>query len=111
VPFIFYDKLHIQLSRYQVLLYLYGLKIVLIIKRRALSLIDRRPRRRLNTEIDLKDTECADVYWSHLAQDRDQCLAVMNSVMSLWVSQKTYDVLVSWAAVNFSRRTVFFEEI
>jgi hypothetical protein len=27
------------------------------------------------------------VDWMHLAQDRDQCWAVMNTVMKLWVPQ------------------------
>jgi hypothetical protein len=46
-----------------------------------------RPRRRWedNIKMDLKQTEWESVDWMHLAQDRDQWRAVVNTVMNLRV--------------------------
>jgi hypothetical protein len=46
-----------------------------------------RPRRRwvYNIKIDLSETGWDDVDWIHLAQDRDQWRAFVNTVMNLWV--------------------------
>jgi hypothetical protein len=38
-----------------------------------------------NINIDLKDKVCEGVEWSHLAQDREQCCDLVNTVMNLWV--------------------------
>jgi hypothetical protein len=47
-----------------------------------------RPRRRWETNIAMNLTERGweGVDWIHLAQDRDQWQAVVNTVMNLWVS-------------------------
>jgi hypothetical protein len=34
----------------------------------------------------LKEIAFGDVYWIHLAQDRNQWQALMNVVMNLWIS-------------------------
>jgi hypothetical protein len=39
--------------------------------------------------MDLKEVGSEGVGWIHLAEDRDQWLAVVNTVMNLWVPQKT----------------------
>jgi hypothetical protein len=46
-----------------------------------------RPRRRweYNTRMDFKEIWWKAVDWIHLAQDRDQWLALVNMVMSFWV--------------------------
>jgi hypothetical protein len=36
--------------------------------------------------MDLKEVGCEDVDWMHLAQDRNQLQAVVNTVINLWVS-------------------------
>jgi hypothetical protein len=38
-----------------------------------------------NIRMDIRETGCEDVYWIHLAQDRDQCRALMNTVIILRV--------------------------
>jgi hypothetical protein len=49
-----------------------------------------RPRRRWegNINIDLRETGWEGVDWMHLTQDRDQCRAVVNTVMNHRVPQK-----------------------
>jgi hypothetical protein len=46
-----------------------------------------RPRRRWedNINIDLIEIGWCDVDWIHMAQDRDQWMALMNTVMNLQV--------------------------
>jgi hypothetical protein len=46
-----------------------------------------RPRSRWedNTEMDLREIGWEGVNWIHLAQDRDQWWALVNTVMNLWV--------------------------
>jgi hypothetical protein len=46
-----------------------------------------RPKRRLedNIGMDLREVEWEGVNWMHLAHDRDQWRAVVNTVMNLWV--------------------------
>jgi hypothetical protein len=43
--------------------------------------------------------------WMHVAQDRDQWRALVNTVMNLRVSQKAGDFLSSRVTVSLSRRT------
>jgi hypothetical protein len=45
----------------------------------------RRPRRRWEDDVRmyLRETGCEGVDWTHLAQDRDQGRAVVNTVMNL----------------------------
>jgi hypothetical protein len=35
-------------------------------------------------KMNVKDTEFGDVNWIHLAQDRDQWRALVNTVMKMW---------------------------
>jgi hypothetical protein len=60
-------------------------------------LTPRRPRRRRknNIKIDLREVGWEDVDWIHLAQDRDQWRAVVNTVMNLRVPQKAGNLLTS----------------
>jgi hypothetical protein len=53
-----------------------------------------RPRRRWvsNIKMDLREIECDGVNWIDLAQDRDQCRALVNTVMNLRV-MKCWEVL------------------
>jgi len=41
-----------------------------------------------NIRMDLREIGWEVVEWYHLAQDRDQWRAVVNTVMNLWVQQK-----------------------
>jgi hypothetical protein len=54
-----------------------------------------RPRRRWedNIGMDLRETVCEDMYWIHLAQDRDQCRALGNTALNLRVPHKVGNVL------------------
>jgi hypothetical protein len=47
----------------------------------------RRPRRRWvdNIKIDLREIGWIGMDWIHLAQDRDQCRALVNTAMKLQV--------------------------
>jgi hypothetical protein len=38
-----------------------------------------------NTKMDLRKMELEGVDWVHLAQDRDRWVAIVNTVMNLWV--------------------------
>jgi hypothetical protein len=44
-----------------------------------------RRRREDNIRMDLRELRSEVVNWMHLAQDRDQRWAVVNTVMNLWV--------------------------
>jgi hypothetical protein len=46
-----------------------------------------RPRRRwvVNIKMDLREIGWDGVDWSELAQDRDQWMALVNTVMNLWL--------------------------
>jgi hypothetical protein len=56
-----------------------------------------RPKHRWedNIRMDLKKTGREGVDWIHLAQDRDRWRAVVNTVMNLWVLEKTGNFLTS----------------
>jgi hypothetical protein len=45
--------------------------------------------------LDLRETGWKDVYWIHLAQNRDQREALVNMIMNLWVSYKAENILTS----------------
>jgi hypothetical protein len=45
----------------------------------------KRQKWECNIRMDLRETGWEGVDWMHLAQDRDQCRAVVNTVMDLWV--------------------------
>jgi hypothetical protein len=42
--------------------------------------------------MDLKETGCMGVDWIHLAQDRYQCWALVNTGMNLWDPYKAGNV-------------------
>ena len=46
-----------------------------------------RPTRRWedNIKMDLQELRCGGMDWIDLAQDRDRCRTLMNTVMNLWV--------------------------
>jgi hypothetical protein len=46
-----------------------------------------RPRHRWvdNIKMDLREIEWDSVDWIHMAQDRDQWMPLVNTVMNLWV--------------------------
>jgi hypothetical protein len=45
-----------------------------------------RPRRRWkDVKLDIREIGCEGVDWIHLAQDRNQWWAVVNTVMNIWV--------------------------
>jgi hypothetical protein len=53
---------------------------------RKRPLVRTRPRWEDNIRMDHREVEWEGVEWMHLAQDRDQWLAVVNTVMDLRVS-------------------------
>jgi hypothetical protein len=66
-----------------------------------------RPRRRWedNIRMDLREIGWGGMDWIHLAQDRDQCRALVNTVMNLQVPLNVVKFLSSWAIGRSSRRT------
>jgi hypothetical protein len=50
------------------------------------------PRRRY-IKMDLKKMRCESVDWIHLAHDRDQWWALLNTILNLKVSMKHLDLL------------------
>jgi hypothetical protein len=55
--------------------------------------------------MDLWKIEWEGVDWMHLAQDRVQWRAVVNTITNLWVQEKVGEFL-DWVIVSFSRRTL-----
>jgi hypothetical protein len=56
--------------------------------------------------MDLRDTGWGDMDWIHLAQDREQWRAFVNTVMNLWFTSRAGKLLSSSGATGgFSRRT------
>jgi hypothetical protein len=49
--------------------------------------------------------------WIDLAQDRDNCRALVSAVMNLWAPQNVGTFLTGLATFNCSRRTVLHGEI
>jgi hypothetical protein len=64
----------------------------------------RRPRRRWENKIkiDLRERGWGDLNWIHLAQDRNQCRALVNRVMNLHVPLNTGIFISSLATGGFS---------
>jgi hypothetical protein len=54
--------------------------------------------------MDISETEWEGVGWMHLAQDRDQWRAVVNTVMNLWFPQKEGNFLIRRVIVSFSKK-------
>lgn len=61
-----------------------------------------------NSEIDLNETGCMDVYWTYQAQDRFQWKAGLDTVMNLQVSWKVGNFLTSWATINILEMTALY---
>jgi len=59
-----------------------------------------------NIKMDLQEVRCGGMDWIKLAQDRDRCWALVNSVMNLWVPLNKGNFLTSCKPFTFSRRTV-----
>jgi hypothetical protein len=70
-----------------------------------------RPRRRWvdNTKLDLREIERNGMDWIDLAQDRDQWMAPVNTVMNLRVPQNVGKFLSSCRIGGFSRRAQLHE--
>jgi hypothetical protein len=49
------------------------------------------------------------VGWIHLTQDRDQWLALVNTVMNLWHLLKSRDILTNGTTVCFSNKLLSHE--
>jgi hypothetical protein len=47
-----------------------------------------------NIKMDLREIGCGGMEWVDLALDRDQCRALVNTVMNLWVPKNCWKVLV-----------------
>jgi hypothetical protein len=56
--------------------------------------------------MNLREIGCRGVDWFHLAQDRDQWWALVNTVMDFQVPFKVGNFLGSQAIISFSRRTM-----
>jgi len=63
----------------------------------------RRPRRRWenNIRMDLKKIVWEGVDWMHLAQNRDQWQALVNTVMNFRVPQKAENFLTRSVTISF----------
>jgi hypothetical protein len=58
-----------------------------------------------NIKIDLRDVEWDGMDWIHLAQDRDQWRALVNTMMKFRVPQNAGKFFSSCTIGSFSRRT------
>jgi hypothetical protein len=56
--------------------------------------------------VDLKETECEDMDWIHLAQDRDHLWVHVNIVSNLQVYYNAGNFLTSLVTISFSIRTL-----
>jgi len=70
--------------------------------------ITQGPRRgwEENIKLDFKKIGC-EVDWIHVAQNRIQLRAVVNTVMNLRVLQKARNLLTSWVVSSFHLCPVF----
>jgi hypothetical protein len=68
-----------------------------------------RLRRRWVDNMDLGEIEWDGMDWIHLAQDRDQWRALMNTVMNLRVPYKVCKFLSSCTTGGFSRMAELYE--
>jgi hypothetical protein len=62
-----------------------------------------------NIRMDLTERGWEVVDWMHLAQDRDQWWAVVNTVMNLGVLYKAGNLLTSWVTISFSSMTLLMK--
>jgi hypothetical protein len=53
-----------------------------------------------NTKMDLNETGFADVNWIHLAQDRDQWRAFLNTVKNLPITKNTGNFFTFQASLD-----------
>jgi hypothetical protein len=65
-----------------------------------------RPRHRWedNIKMDVRETGWGGMHWIHVAQDRDQWRALVNTVMNFRVQQNSGKFLSSWWTRGFSWR-------
>jgi hypothetical protein len=63
-----------------------------------------RHRREDNIKMDLRDIEWGGMDWIDLAQDRDQWMALVNTIMNLWVPKNIGKFLSGRATGGFSTR-------
>jgi hypothetical protein len=70
-----------------------------------------RPRRRwvANIKMDLREIGWNGMDWIYLAQDRDQCKTLVNTVMNLRVPKNAGKFLSSCIIGDFSRRAQLHE--
>jgi len=61
--------------------------------------LGRPRRRRENNRMDLMETRWEGVDWIHLAQDRVQWRALVNTVMDLRAPYKAGNFLTSWVII------------
>jgi hypothetical protein len=56
-----------------------------------------RPRHRWedNIKMDFREIVFEGIGWMHLAQDRDQMWALVNTVMNLWITKQVWNFLTS----------------
>jgi hypothetical protein len=59
-----------------------------------------------NIKMNLQEVGCGGIYWIDLAQDRDECRNLVNTVMNLRVPLNAENFLTSCKPVSFSRRTL-----
>jgi hypothetical protein len=60
-----------------------------------------------NIRMYLKEIWWEGVVWFHLAQDRDHCLTIVNTVVNLQVPWKEEYFLTSWVIISIWGRTLF----
>jgi hypothetical protein len=57
-----------------------------------------------NIEMDLREIRWGDVFWIHLAKDRDQCWPLVNPIINLCVSREARCILSYSATTGLPRR-------
>ena len=62
-----------------------------------------------NIKMYLQEAGCRCTDWIELAQDRDRCRALVNTVMNLWFPWNAVNFLTGYEPVSFSRRTLLRE--
>jgi hypothetical protein len=85
---------------------------ILVGKLEGKRLLRRRRRRRVdNIKMYLREIGWVGMDWIYLAQDRDQWMAPVNTVMNLRVPQNAGTFLSSCTIGRFSRRAQLHERV